>query len=102
MIISGWLSSRDLDSELLCGFQSCVTLGQSLAQEQSGAVTKPSQAGWRSSGGQMNFRQMTELRALHLLGHYQVSLGFLALLQSPATQWTQPLPAPPLGASASD
>lgn len=50
----------------------------------------------------MNFRQMTELRALHLLGHYQVSLGFLALLQSPATQWTQPLPAPPLGASASD
>lgn len=100
MSISSWLSSWDLDSELRCGFQSCVTLGQSLAQEQNGVVTKPSQVGWRG-GEQINCRQMTELRALHVLGHHQAALGFLAVLQSPATQWPQPLPAPPLGASAS-
>lgn len=54
MSLCGWLSSWDV--EVWCGIQSCVTLGQSLVEEQSWGITKPSQVGGQG-GEQMNYLQ---------------------------------------------
>lgn len=92
MSISGWLSSWDLDSELRCGFQSCVTLGQSLAQEQNGVVTKPSQVGWRANELQADDRTEGSARARSPPGRTGISGCAPKPCHSVATALTCPAP----------